>query len=168
MKTVSVYDSRFAAQGLHFADFSVVIYPSPIKCFLVTCRIFHAPPRIQKDSFMLWRIFKKIVFWSYGRTSWQYDVLCALILAFVFLTPKSWFERGKLACAPAHQNGLEAAQKLLRIRATGTTDAARPGAQDIERCARNITEQPGLRVKGWRELKSTDGRTVAYEVDIEP
>ena len=30
---------------------------------------------------MLWRVFKKIVFWSYGRTSWQYDILCALILA---------------------------------------------------------------------------------------
>jgi hypothetical protein len=25
-----------------------------------------------------------------------------------------------------------------------------------------------LRVTGWREMKSTDGRTVAYEVDIEP
>ena len=115
---------------------------------------------------MLWRVFKKIVFWSYGRTSWQYDILCALILAFVFLTPKSWFEWGKLACAPAHQNVPGAAQKLL-IRTAGAT-AAQPDAHDIERCARNITEQPDLRVKGWRELKSTDGRTVAYEVDIEP
>jgi len=117
---------------------------------------------------MLWRVFKRIVFWSYGRTAWQYDVLCALILAFVFLTPKSWFERGKLTCTPAHQNGLEAAQKLLRIRATGATDAARPGAQDIERCARKITDNPDLRVTGWREVRTADGRTVAYEVDIEP
>jgi hypothetical protein len=116
---------------------------------------------------MLWRVFKRIVFWSYSRTTWQYDVLCALILAFVFLTPKSWFERGKLTCTPAHQNGLEAAQKLL-IRTTGATDAARPEALDIERCARKITDKPDLRVTGWRELRSTDGRTVAYEVDIEP
>ena len=116
---------------------------------------------------MLLRVLKNIVFWSYGRTAWQYDVLCALILAFVFLTPKSWFERGKLTCTPAHQNGLEAAHKLL-IRATGTNDAERPGAQDIERCARKITDKPDLRVTGWRELRSTDGRTVAYEVDIEP
>jgi hypothetical protein len=115
---------------------------------------------------MLWRGFKKIVFWSYGRTTWQYDVLCVLILAFVFLTPKGWFERGKLACPPAHQNGIQAAQKLL-IRTAGATDA-QPDAHDIERCARKITERPGLRVIGWRELKSTDGRTVAYEVDIEP
>jgi hypothetical protein len=116
---------------------------------------------------MLLRALKRIVFWSYSRTTWQYDVLCALILAFVFLTPKSWFERGKLTCTPAHQNPLEAAQKLL-IRAAGPTDAGRPDAQEIERCARKITERPDLRVRGWRELRSSDGRTLAYEVDIEP
>ncbi len=114
---------------------------------------------------MLRRVLKSIVFWSYGRSTWQYDVLCVLILAFVFLTPKSWFERGKLACQPAHQNGLGAAQKLL-IRVSGPPPAE-PDAHDIERCARGITERPELRVKGWRELRSTDGRTVGYEVDIE-
>jgi len=116
---------------------------------------------------MLLRALKKIVFWSYSRTTWQYDVLCVAILAFVFLTPKGWFERGKLTCAPAHQNGLGAAQKLL-IRTTGTATNAQPDAHDIERCARSITERPDLRVTGWREMRSTDGRTVAYEVDIEP
>ena len=45
--------------------------------------------------------------------------------------------------------------------------AERPDAQDIERCARSITGRPDLRVKGWRELKSNDHPTVAYEVDIE-
>ncbi|MDQ3803950.1 MAG: hypothetical protein M3416_09000 [Acidobacteriota bacterium] len=114
---------------------------------------------------MFWRVFKSIAFWSYGRTTWQYDVLCVLILAFIFLTPKTWFERGKLACAPAHQNGLGAARKLL-IRATGSAPDE-PDAHDIERCARAVTQRPDLRVKGWRELRSTDGRTVGYEVDIE-
>lgn len=115
---------------------------------------------------MLLNVFKRIVFWSYGRTTWQYDVLCVLILAFVFLTPKGWFEWGKLACAPAHQSGLGAAHKLL-IRAPGAA-AAQPDAHDIERCARNITEDGDLRVTGWRKIESVDGRTVAYEVDIEP
>ena len=115
---------------------------------------------------MLWRVLKNITLWSYGRTTWQYDVLCVLILAFVFLTPKGWFERGKLACAPVHQNGLGAARKLL-IRTSGAT-AAPADAHDLERCSRKITEDPDLRVSGWREIKSTDGRTVAYEVDIEP
>jgi hypothetical protein len=30
-------------------------------------------------------------FWSYERGSWQYDVICAVILAFIFMTPTSWF-----------------------------------------------------------------------------
>lgn len=115
---------------------------------------------------MLWRILKNITLWSYNRTTWQYDVLCVLILAFVFLTPKGWFEKGKLACAPAHQNGLLAARKLL-IRTSGAT-VAPADSHDLERCARKITERPDLRVNGWREVKSTDGRTVAYDVDIEP
>lgn len=34
---------------------------------------------------------KKILLWSYQRGSWQYDVLCILILAFIFLAPSEWF-----------------------------------------------------------------------------
>lgn len=116
---------------------------------------------------MLLSVFKKVILWSYGRTTWQYDVLCVAILAFVFLTPKGWFERGELACAPAHQNGLGAAQKLL-IRTTGAAANVQPDAHELERCARKITGEPSRRVRGWRELKSTDGRTVAFEVDTEP
>jgi hypothetical protein len=116
---------------------------------------------------MLWDVTKRVILWSYGRTTWQYDVLCVTILAFVFLTPKGWFERGELACAPAHQNGLKAAQKLL-IRTTGAPLTAQPDAHELERCARKITGDPSLRVRGWQELRSTDNRTVAFEVDTEP
>jgi len=34
---------------------------------------------------------KKGVLWEYPRASWQYDVLVGLILAFLFLTPREWF-----------------------------------------------------------------------------
>jgi hypothetical protein len=30
-------------------------------------------------------------YWSYERGSWQYDIICAVILAFIFITPSSWF-----------------------------------------------------------------------------
>lgn len=36
--------------------------------------------------------FGKVLFWRYARGSWQYDILCALILAFIFLTPKGVFD----------------------------------------------------------------------------
>lgn len=35
---------------------------------------------------------KNIILWSYERGSWQYDVLCVVILAFIFLTPKEFLD----------------------------------------------------------------------------
>jgi hypothetical protein len=34
---------------------------------------------------------KQFVLWDYPRASWQYDVMVAIILAFIFLTPREWF-----------------------------------------------------------------------------
>jgi hypothetical protein len=34
---------------------------------------------------------KKIIQWEYERGTWQYDAFCLLIIAFIFLTSKSWF-----------------------------------------------------------------------------
>ncbi len=31
------------------------------------------------------------IFWSYERATWQYDLILLVILAFIFLTPRSWF-----------------------------------------------------------------------------
>jgi hypothetical protein len=36
-------------------------------------------------------VLKKFLFWSYVRGSWQYDVMCALILAFIFFAPNQVF-----------------------------------------------------------------------------
>lgn len=35
---------------------------------------------------------KRFVLWDYPRASWQYDVMVAIILAFVFLMPREWFK----------------------------------------------------------------------------
>ena len=34
---------------------------------------------------------KRFVLWDYRRASWQYDVMVALILIFLFATPREWF-----------------------------------------------------------------------------
>lgn len=39
----------------------------------------------------IWKFIARTVFWSYERGSWPYDVLVAVILAFVLLTPRTWF-----------------------------------------------------------------------------
>lgn len=35
---------------------------------------------------------KRLIFWEFPRASWQYDIAVALILAFIFLTPKHLFK----------------------------------------------------------------------------
>lgn len=35
---------------------------------------------------------KRLIFWDFPRTTWQYDVVVALILAFIFLTPREVFK----------------------------------------------------------------------------
>ena len=37
------------------------------------------------------RALGRFIFWDYPRASWQYDVMVALILAFIFLTPREFF-----------------------------------------------------------------------------
>ena len=112
----------------------------------------------------LWSAAKRIILWSYGRTSWQYDVLCALILAFVFLTPKTWFDEGELARRGSHQKSDKAAQQLL----ISPEDLGQnPDVQAVERGVQKITGRSDFRVKGWRVLLADDGTVAGYEVDIQ-
>ena len=39
----------------------------------------------------VWAKVRPAVLWNYRRGSWQYDIIVALILAFIFLSPKSLF-----------------------------------------------------------------------------
>ena len=34
----------------------------------------------------------RTILWSYERGTWQYDLLVLAILAFIFLTPRAWFQ----------------------------------------------------------------------------
>jgi len=36
-------------------------------------------------------VITRSIFWSYERGSWQYDLIVAAILAFIFLSPRAWF-----------------------------------------------------------------------------
>jgi hypothetical protein len=96
---------------------------------------------------------RKIVFWTYPRTSWQWDVLCLLILVFIFLTPKGWFENSE-----------------FRRHRTVVISADVVGSQadryEIERRAKEVAAQPEGRVTAVRPLWDANGKLIAYEVDI--
>ena len=49
---------------------------------------------------------KKILFWSYERGSLPYDVMCVLILAFIFLSPNRFFQ-SRVSAAPVIVRGSE-------------------------------------------------------------
>jgi uncharacterized membrane protein YfhO len=40
---------------------------------------------------IIFSTLKKILFWSYDRGSWQYDLMCVLIVLFILLAPNRWF-----------------------------------------------------------------------------
>jgi hypothetical protein len=55
---------------------------------------------------------KRFILWDYPRASWQYDVIVAIILAFIFLTPREWFRdqqriprASNIAMLPAEHSG---------------------------------------------------------------
>ena len=50
---------------------------------------------------LLLTTLKKFLFWSYERGSWQYDVMCVVILAFIFFAPNSVFHNRQSADANA-------------------------------------------------------------------
>ncbi len=107
------------------------------------------------------RIIKRIFFWSYARNTWQWDVLCALILAFIFLTPKSWFETGELKNSPTHQSPV--ARTVL---ISPETLSIQPDKGEIERRARTMIGRPDAEVVNWHPRIDANGKVVAYEVDI--
>jgi len=56
----------------------------------------HAPDSALNGRFeAVWDKIKRgvvhTIFWVYERGSWQYDLMVIAILAFIFLTPRAWF-----------------------------------------------------------------------------
>jgi hypothetical protein len=77
----------------------------------------HALPHTatREGESSLYKVWSKIklvitrsIFWSYERGSWQYDVIVLAILAFIFLSPRAWFnDRPTLQLTDLrHQQGI--------------------------------------------------------------
>jgi len=106
-------------------------------------------------------LFKKLFFWNYARNTWQWDVLCVVILIFIFLTPKKWFENGERECNAGHQNS---AVSTVLIGAELIENAQDKGR--IEQVVKTMTNCPNVEVLQVRALPGNDGKPRGYEVDI--
>jgi hypothetical protein len=97
-------------------------------------------------------MLKDIILWKYERASPQWDVLCLLCLAFIFLTPKAWFEkREKLAT--------QTSRLIVKARDFSADKST------MEKQIRELSGNEKAEILEWREKKNADG-DVFYEVDI--
>lgn len=104
---------------------------------------------------------RKLFFWNYARNTWQWDALCVVILIFIFLTPKSWFESGERGSRMTHQNPVAS---TLLVGPEVVENAKDKG--QLEQRLRGFTGRPNARVLDVRKVVGKDGKTSGYEVDI--
>lgn len=110
---------------------------------------------------IIFTTLKRILFWSYERGTWQYDVMCVLILAFIFFSPNRFFQN----------------ERPVSVRAVGSPvyvsrdeiDELRAG-QVPEQIARRLSQKEGHQVAVRRiEVELDDsGRIKGYWVWVSP
>ena len=104
---------------------------------------------------------KKIFFWNYARNTWQWDLLCVVILIFIFLTPKSWFISGERAQRTVHQSPV-ARTVVLSPEVIGNEG----DKGQIEQRIKALTGRAEVEILEVRAIRDAEGRTRSFEVDI--
>ena len=97
-------------------------------------------------------MLKDIILWKYERASWQWDLLCFLIILFIFLTPKSWFDK---------KERLATQTSRLIVKAKDFS----PDRNEMEKLARLETGNPNAEVIEFNERKGADGE-IFYEIEV--
>ena len=71
---------------------------------------------------------RRLVFWDFARATWQYDVVVALILLFIFVTPREWFHDQPKASSVALLASLHGVDRVFieTDLLSGTPEALRP------------------------------------------
>ncbi len=108
------------------------------------------------------------VFWAHVRGSWQYDIMAILILAFIFLTPRQWFDdRPAPATEPASGVVLlenSATHKVYQLRAALLDPLAdRTLEQSALQVLRDYTGK-ALEITRIEPTRNSQGQVVSYAV----
>jgi hypothetical protein len=119
-------------------------------------------------------VIRQSFFWSYERGSWQYDVIVAAILAFIFLTPRAWLRHEtKLGMVDlrhiqgvvevAHDKAQHTYMMDARLLQSRSPEAPEAAAQDI------LQERLGkqLRVLSVEAVRDQAGVILSYKVVVE-
>ena len=95
---------------------------------------------------------KRLILWSYSRETSVYVIFCLLIVAFIFLTPKEWFNATDSIAT--HTSRLIVKQSDFS-----------PDRSQLERRVRELSGNPKAEIIEWRERLTEAGEKV-YEIDI--
>src|SRR5262245_4776920 len=104
---------------------------------------------------------KKIFFWNYARNTWQWDLLCVVILIFIFLTPNRWFSSGEPGQKTVHQSPI-VKTLVLTTEVVGNEEDKGQIGRRIEA----LTGRKNVEVVEVRPVRDSEGRTLSFEVDI--
>jgi hypothetical protein len=95
---------------------------------------------------------KDIILWKYERASWQWDLLCFLIILFIFLTPKQWFDR---------REPLATQTSRLIVKAKDFS----PERNELEKRVREETGNPNAEIIKLSERRDASGE-IFYELEV--
>ena len=97
-------------------------------------------------------LIKKFVLWNYSRETSVYVIFCLLIVAFIFLTPKSWFDK---------RERLATQTSRLIVQSSDFS----PEKNILQQRVRELSGNPEAVVVDWRKKENARGETI-YEIDI--
>jgi len=104
---------------------------------------------------------KKIFFWNYPRNTWQWDLLCVVILIFIFLTPKSWFSNSELPRNIGHPS------RVVETVYLGPEDVVNAGdTSKIEQRVKAVTGRTEVEVIEVQTVIGPQNRVLGLQVDI--
>ena len=90
---------------------------------------------------------RRLIFWDFARTTWQYDVVVGLILLFIFATPREWFHDQPKASSVILMSSVRGSNRVF-IAPSLLADV--PEDQRAARAAETIRARTG---KQWRVLR---------------
>lgn len=94
----------------------------------------------------------KFIQWQHERGTWQYDIFCLLIIAFIFLTPKTWFEKKERLATQTARLIVKAQDFSLE-------------KNEMQKRVRELSGNDNAEVLDWREKTNAAGE-VFYEIEI--
>ncbi len=126
----------------------------------------------------LWQSFVKIAFWEFERGTLPYDILVTAIVAFVFLTPRTWFNDQPQTGPAPHTQHLElvaesGSAQVYRVDAHSLATPIRN--PQLEREAHDLLGKSvdSLRKRSFQILRiepvlGADGSVRSYDVHVKP